>query len=127
MTCGKQQMRLTIFAARGGIGTQLLEQAVAAGHDIAAVVRSPNKLSADVRIVTADLTAPDPAALRSAVQGADAVLSGLGPRGNSKFGIASSGTQPIVDAMRATDVRPYRRHQCRGHLDDPDGESPESP
>jgi NAD(P)-dependent dehydrogenase (short-subunit alcohol dehydrogenase family) len=98
-------MRLTIFAATGGIGTQLLEQAVAAGHDITAVVRNPTKLTGDVRIVTADLTAPDPAALQSAVEGADAVLSGLGPRGNSEFGIASRGTQAIVDAMKATDVR----------------------
>ena len=32
-------MKLTIFAATGGIGRQLLEQAIAAGHDVTAVVR----------------------------------------------------------------------------------------
>ena len=32
-------MKLTIFAATGGIGRQALEQAVAAGHDVTAVVR----------------------------------------------------------------------------------------
>src|SRR5919198_20821 len=32
-------MRLTIVAATGGIGRQLLQQAVAAGHDVTAVVR----------------------------------------------------------------------------------------
>ena len=73
-------MKLTIFAATGGIGRQALEQAVAAGHDVTAVVRNPKKLSREVRVVTADLAAPDPAALQSAVEGADAVLSGLGPR-----------------------------------------------
>lgn len=56
-------MKLTIFAATGGIGRQALEQAVAAGHDVTAVVRNPGKLSGEVRIVTADLAAPDPAAL----------------------------------------------------------------
>src|SRR5215217_798936 len=99
-------MKLTIFAATGGIGRQALEQAVAAGHDVTAVVRNPNKLSGEaVRIVTADLAAADPAALESAVVGADAVLSGLGPRSTSETGIASQGTRAIVQAMQATDVR----------------------
>ena len=98
-------MRLTIFAATGGIGRQALEQAVAAGHDVTAVVRNPNGLSGRIRIVTADLAAPDRATLESAVAGADAVLSGLGPRSASEAGIASQGTRAIVQAMRETDVR----------------------
>jgi putative NADH-flavin reductase len=98
-------MKLTIFAATGGIGRQALEQAVAAGHDVTAVVRNPNKLSAQVRSVTADLAAADPAALESAVAGADAVLSGLGPRSASEAGIASQGTRAVVQAMQATGVR----------------------
>src|SRR5919202_241592 len=98
-------MKLTIFAATGGIGRQALEQAVAAGHDVTAVVRNPKKLSGQVRIVTADLAAANPAALESAVDGADAVLSGLGPQSNSETGVAWRGTQAIVQAMQATDVR----------------------
>ncbi len=98
-------MKLTIFAATGGIGRQVLAQAVAAGHDVTAVIRNPKKLSAEVRIVTADLAAADPAALESAVDGADAVLSGLGPRAQSEAGVASQGTRAIVQAMKARDVR----------------------
>jgi len=98
-------LKLTIFAATGGIGRQALEQAVAAGHDVTAGVRNPRKLSRQVRTVTADLATPDVAALESAVAGADAVLSGLGPRSNSEAGIAWRGTQAIVQAMQATDVR----------------------
>jgi putative NADH-flavin reductase len=99
-------MKLTIFAATGGIGRQLLEQAAAAGHDVTAVVRSPEKLPAGaVRVVGADLASPDPAALESAVAGADAVLSGLGPRSNADAGIAAQGTAAIVAAMQATHVR----------------------
>jgi len=37
-------MKLTIFAATGGIGRHVLEQAIAAGHDVTAVVRDPAKL-----------------------------------------------------------------------------------
>lgn len=98
-------MKLTIFAATGGIGRQVLEQAVAAGDDVTAVVRNPKKLSEQVRIVTADLAAADPAVLEAAVEGADAVLSGLGPRSNSEAGVASQGTRAIVQAMQATHVR----------------------
>jgi putative NADH-flavin reductase len=98
-------MKLTIFAATGGIGRQVLEQAVAAGHDVTAVVRIPKKLPGDARTVMADLAVPDPAALESAVGGADAVLSGLGPRSNVEAGIASRGTRAIVRAMQATEVR----------------------
>jgi putative NADH-flavin reductase len=103
----EREMKLTIFAATGGIGRHVLEQAVAAGHDVTAVVRDPKKLSeqVQVRIVTADLAAPDLGALTSAVAGADAVLSGLGPRTLSEAGITSRGTRAIVDAMNATDTR----------------------
>src|SRR5439155_9812444 len=83
----------------------ILEQAIAAGHDVTAVVRNPKKLSGQVRVVTADLATPDLAVLESAVDGADAVLSGLGPRSSSEAGIASRGTRAIVRAMQATDVR----------------------
>ena len=55
------RLLFAIVSATGGIGRQLLEQALAAGHD-----------------VTAGLASADPAALRPAVEGADAVLSGLG-------------------------------------------------
>jgi uncharacterized protein YbjT (DUF2867 family) len=98
-------MKLTIFAATGGIGRQLLTQALAAGHDVTAVVRNPATLPAEVRVVTADLTTAGPAALEPAVAGADAVLSGLGPRSRADAGVASRGTLAIVEAMRATGVR----------------------
>jgi putative NADH-flavin reductase len=105
----ESQMKLTIFAATGGIGRQILEQAIDAGHDVTAVVRNPQKLPAklsrQVRVVTADLAAPDPAMLKSAVAGADAVLSGLGATSNSEAGVAAQGTRAIAAAMKAAGAR----------------------
>ncbi len=98
-------MKLTIVAATGGVGRELLGQALAAGHDVTAVVRNPAKLSRQVQAVAADLAAPDPAALESAIAGAGAVLSGLGPHSNADAGIAWRGTRAIVAAMQATGVR----------------------
>jgi len=99
-------MKLTIVAATGGIGRQLLEQAVAAGHDVTAVARSPQNLPpVQARAVAADLTSATPAELQPAVGGADAVLSALGPRTKADAGVAARGTKAITEAMRAAGVR----------------------
>lgn len=98
-------MKLTIIAATGGIGRHLLEQGVAAGHDVTTVVRNPAKLSRPARTITANLVTPDPVALETAVEGADAVLSALGPRSSSEAGVATTGTRAVVVAMQAVNVR----------------------
>lgn len=101
-------MKLAITAATGGVGEQLLRQALGAGHDVTAIARNPAKLPAalrDARIVTADLAAPQPGVLEAAIAGNDAVLSGLGPASNSSAGIATRGTQAIAAAMHAAGVR----------------------
>jgi len=104
-------MKLTIIAATGGVGRQVLRQALNAGHEVTAVARDPAKLPAEVlaagtaRVVTADLAGPDAQALESAVAGADAVLSALGPHNNSDAGIATPGTAAIITAMRTAGVQ----------------------
>jgi putative NADH-flavin reductase len=98
-------MKLTIVAATGGIGQQLVTQAIVAGHDVTAVVRNPARVTANVRTVQADMRAADPIALESAIGGSDAVLSALGPRTRAEAGVAAPGTRAVVDAMTATGVR----------------------
>jgi putative NADH-flavin reductase len=104
-------MKITVIAATGGVGRNILAQAVDAGHDVTAVARNLAKLPADVvaskaaRVIAADLAAPDPQVLQSAVAGADAVLSALGPHNNADAGIAAPGTAAILTAMRAATVR----------------------
>jgi putative NADH-flavin reductase len=97
-------MKLCIVAATGRIGHQLVEQAIAADHEVTAAVRTPAKLPAGVRGVRVDLAHPDPAALESAIAGADAVLSGLGPRTRAEAGITAPGTRAVIAAMQATGV-----------------------
>src|SRR5215469_5109831 len=68
----RHQMKLAIIAATGGVGQQLLRQALDAGHDVTAVVRNPARLPAalhEARIVTADLADPEPAVLEAAISG----------------------------------------------------------
>jgi putative NADH-flavin reductase len=101
-------MRVTIFGATGGVGGELLQQSLAAGHEVTVAVRNPARLAADrngTRVITTDLGAPDPGTLESAVAGADAVVSGVGPRPMAKAGVAEHGTRAIVAAMHAAGVR----------------------
>jgi uncharacterized protein YbjT (DUF2867 family) len=99
-------MRLTIFGATGGAGRQLVEQALAAGHQVVAFVRNPSKLATRherLTIVQGELA--DQAAIERAVSGADAVISVLGPRGGSEGKPITRGMQNILAAMKQQDVR----------------------
>ena len=102
--------RVVVFGASGGVGRHVIEQGLARGHEVVAVVRTPAKLTlTDPRlgVVTAELT--DQAAIGAAVQGADAVISALGPSLDRRAqGMPLvEGTRNIVDAMQAAGVRRY--------------------
>jgi putative NADH-flavin reductase len=95
-------MQLTIFGASGGTGHRLVEQALAAGHTVTAVVRDPARLPVRhdrLKLVAADVL--DPEAITPAVADADAVVSALGPRSSrNRSSITSAGTASILAAMR---------------------------
>lgn len=99
-------MKLTVFGATGGVGGEIVRQALAAGHEVTAVVRDPARLSAageGLEVFRAELT--DPEAVRAAVSGRDAVLSGLGARKKADAGITTVVTRSVVRAMEAEGVR----------------------
>ncbi|MGW7076932.1 NAD(P)-dependent oxidoreductase [Streptomyces sp. NPDC054866] len=99
-------MKLTVFGATGGVGGEIVRQALAAGHEVTAVVRDPARMSATgegLEVFRADLT--DPEGLRAAVAGRDAVLSGLGARKKADAGVAARLTRSVVRAMEAEGVR----------------------
>jgi uncharacterized protein YbjT (DUF2867 family) len=75
-------MKLTLLGAAGATGVPLVEQALADGHHVTALVRSRQKLSItnpNLDVVEGDAT--DRAAVSQAMNGADAVISVLGARG----------------------------------------------
>ncbi|RSS45734.1 NAD(P)-dependent oxidoreductase [Streptomyces sp. WAC08241] len=100
-------MRLTVFGATGGVGREVVRQALAAGHEVTAVVRNPARLAVTgTRLVVRraeDLS--DPGQLRAAVAGRDAVLSGLGARSRAGAGVAARLTRSVLAAMEAEKVR----------------------
>jgi putative NADH-flavin reductase len=117
-------MRLTILGATGATGTALTSQALAAGHEVTAVVRDPARLAVPahprLRTVTADVM--DPAALSPALEGADAVLSAVGPRGTGPTTVIGDSVHSIIQAMRKTGTRRFL--QVSGSVVADDGDSP---
>ncbi|OIJ67542.1 NAD(P)-dependent oxidoreductase [Streptomyces mangrovisoli] len=99
-------MKLTVFGATGGVGQEIVRQALSAGHEVTAVVRDPARLPVQgerLTVVRADLG--DPETVRPAVAGRDAVLSGLGPRSRKDAGVATRLTRTVLRAMDAEGVR----------------------
>jgi putative NADH-flavin reductase len=100
-------MLLTVFGATGGTGTQVVRQGLAAGHEVAAVVRDPSRLALPgqpgLRIVRADVMDPD--AIVPAVEGAGAVVSALGTHGRGPTSVCTDGVRAILQAMGKADVR----------------------
>jgi uncharacterized protein YbjT (DUF2867 family) len=90
-------MNLVVLGATGRTGRLVVEQALAAGHTVTALVRSPEKLptgSPNLRVVTGQATD------MSAVSRALEVISTLGGKGS----VIADSTQAIVTAARKAGV-----------------------
>lgn len=95
-------MRLLILGATGPTGRNLLEQALAAGHEITALVRNRARLTmTHARLASAIGDATDSRALESAMAGQQAVLSALGAGNSLRSEIASRAVAALIPAMRA--------------------------
>ena len=117
-------MKLTILGATGATGTALTRQALAVGHEVTAVVRDPARLAVPahprLRTVTADVM--DPASIAPAIDGADAVLSAVGPRGTGPTTVIQDSVRSIIEAMGKTGTRRFL--QVSGSVVADEGESP---
>ncbi len=100
-------MRLTIFGATGATGTCLVRQALAAGHEVTAVVRDPARMTVPsqpgLHVVTADVM--DPASAAHAVAGADAVITAIAPPGTGRSTLRRDTTRSIMEAMHKAGAR----------------------
>src|SRR5712692_10018016 len=95
-------MNLVVLGATGGTGRLVVERALAAGHTVTALVRSPEKLTLrnpNFRVIVGQAT--DSSVLSRAFDGADAVISALGGNGS----VISESTRAIVEAAPKAGVR----------------------
>ena len=116
-------MNITVFGATGGTGTAMVEQALAAGHEVTAVVRDPARIKVAphprLRVVTADVM--DPASIAPALAGTDAAVNTVGPHGLGRTTIQQDSVRSILQAMHQVGAR--RLLHISGSSTVDDGES----
>lgn len=100
-------MKLAILGSTGFVGTILIQKALAQGHQVKALARSPEKLGRHknkVEVVKGDMF--DPAALETLVQGVDAVISVAGPPMKGRFDVEqhARATKHLVNAMKNANI-----------------------
>ena len=91
-------MKLVVFGATGNIGQRIVTEALSRGHTVIGVVRDPEtQQSPDPKASLVKGDATDAASVAKLATGADAIVSAISPRANSRGLTAPS----LVDAARA--------------------------
>ena len=101
-------MKILVIGATGPTGQQIVEQGLAQGHEITALVRNPDKLKMQhnsLRLMKGDIL--DSSSLATAVQQQQAVISSLGTKkiGLEPVTLFSKGTKNLLQAMEMHNVK----------------------
>jgi putative NADH-flavin reductase len=73
-------MKIAVFGASGMIGQRITQEALARGHQVTALVRHPENVTASSPNLTVQAAdALDPASVAAAVEGYDVVVSAISP------------------------------------------------
>jgi putative NADH-flavin reductase len=99
-------MHITVFGATGGTGSQVVTQALKAGHRVTAIARDPSRVT--VQHERLDVQPGDVLRAESiALPDTDAVISAIGPRSKAETaaGVQENGIRTIVAAMHTAQVR----------------------
>src|SRR5215469_4991994 len=99
-------LRLVVIGATGGIGRAVIDQAKQRGHDVTALVRTPEKLGSlaqRVHVIRGDPL--DTEVVKRAIGGHDAVLSALGPPGLGHSTVQQDGARSVVAAMQSVSMK----------------------
>jgi putative NADH-flavin reductase len=97
-------MRIAVIGATGRTGALLVDELLRRGHELSVLARSPERLGARaerVRVVPG--TSNDPAALAQLLDGADVVVSALGPT-SKESDLHTRTAQALVAAMGAAGI-----------------------
>ncbi len=101
-------MKIVIFGATGGTGRDVVEQALAQGHQVSAFDRNPAQLTLthpQLTKVQDDIF--NQAQVEAAIAGQDAVVSVLGVGPQITQPICSTGTEHIIAAMQKQCVKRF--------------------
>jgi uncharacterized protein len=91
-------MKLTVLAATGGTGRELVRQALERGHTVTALARRPDRVPDHERLTRVAVDARDPASITRAVDPGSAVVSGLGIADGDAPGALTAGARAVLAA-----------------------------
>lgn len=95
-------MKVTIFGATGALGSECMQQALDAGHDITVLVRNPDKLAASVQdkitIIKGDALEKSDVE-KSLPAGTEAIMFAIGVDKNSPEDLCTDVTRHIIHFM----------------------------
>jgi len=100
-------MKIALIGATGYVGAPLLQEALIRGHQVTALVRHPQKLSAHPQLTAVEADVHDSAALAKQLRGHDAVISAFNPG----WGVADireqfiAGSHSIIAASKQAGVK----------------------
>ena len=98
-------MKVIVFGATGNVGSLAVEHLLAAGHEVTAFARRPERLGLHqkaLRLISGD--AMDANAVAEAIRGHDAVVVTLGAGMSRKSRIRSLGTLNVINGMQKVGV-----------------------
>ncbi len=100
-------MKVLLIGASRGIGAQLLQQALVAGHEVTVLARNPDTISCthpQLTVIQGDIL--EPQIVKSAIQGQEAVCVTIGiPITFSPVTVFSRGIIHVIKAMQEHQVR----------------------
>ena len=99
-------MKIVIFGGSGRTGRPLIEQALAKGYEVTALVRDPTKLpikNERLKVVQGDVT--DSRVVEQVVAGQDAIISAIGHTKSASPNLLTVAMTNIVSAMQKHGVR----------------------
>jgi putative NADH-flavin reductase len=98
-------MKIAIFGASGATGRLLTERCLAAGYEVAALLRRPAKFALREQMRVVEGSAFNAEAVQRTVEGADVVLSVLGARLLRREDVLERVVPLIVEEMQQSGVR----------------------
>ena len=100
-----KQLKIALFGATGMIGSRIAAEATRRGHQVTALVRSPERVPGDVANLRAQqVDQLDPAAVAAAVRGHDVVASAYAPPRDALTTV-STAMRTLVDGVRAAGLK----------------------
>jgi len=98
-------MKVAIIGATGFVGSALLKEAAARGHEITALVSRPNKVPVSGKVTAQQVDVLSQDALASQLKGHDAVISAFSGHAQADvLGYYVKGVQSIISAAKAAGV-----------------------